>query len=270
MEPTQERIAALELAVKELHGRQSQVERQLRRWRGLAGVLVVVSLLLQPLRVGKAASTPKLDLATQVAARARVFYYQPPRVRRVAPRTTPTLSVRVAELERAVNYQENQIAAMESALNQEIAARQATDPRSQSPAPEASRAQPQPSTPSSSFTDAQTTTLRRLAGLLVVSGDTIRCNGDLALTLGHPLLTNQIAPVDAEARADNRGTIEFSGTTRCNGDLALTMGHTLLANKVAPIDGEGRPDDHGTTTFSGNVSVAKKLSSAATARVEPQ
>ena len=46
MEPTQERIAALEHAMQELHGRQSQVEQQLRRWRGLAGVLVVGSLLL--------------------------------------------------------------------------------------------------------------------------------------------------------------------------------------------------------------------------------
>ena len=115
-----ERIAALEHAVQELQTRQSQVEQQLRRWRGMACLLVAGSLLFQPLRAGKAASTPKLNLATQVAARARVFYYQPPRVRRVAPRTTPTLSVRVAELERAVNYQENQIQTLGTALNQEI------------------------------------------------------------------------------------------------------------------------------------------------------
>jgi hypothetical protein len=266
----QERIAALEHAMQELYGRQSSVKRQLRRWRSLAGVLVVGSLLLLPLRVGKAAPASELSLAARLAALERVFYYQPPRVRRVAPRTAPGLSVRVAELERAVNYEENQIAALGAALNQEIAARQATETRFQPPAQEAGRAQPPSPTASSPFTDAQTTTLRRLAGLLVVSGDTIRCNGNLALTLGHPLLTNKIAPVDAEARADDHGTIEFSGTTRCNGDLALTLGHTLLANKVAPSDGEGRPDDHGTTAFSGNVSVAKKLSSAATARVEPQ
>jgi hypothetical protein len=268
MEPTQDRIAALEHAVQELQTRQNQIERQLRRWRGLACLLVAGSLLLQPLHIEKAASAPKLNLATEVAARAGVFYYQPPRVRRVTPRTTPTLSVRVAELERAVNYQENQIQTLGTALNQEISARQATGTSFPSPTQEA--AQPQPSTSSIPFTDAQTTTLRKLAGLLVVSGDTIRCNGDLALTLGHLLLTNQVAPVDAEARADNHGTVEFSGTTRCNGDLALTLGHTLLANKVAPIDGEGRPDDHGTTAFSGNVSVAKKLSSSATARAEPQ
>src|SRR2546422_484102 len=270
MEPTQERIAALEHAMQKLYGRQSKVEQQLRGWRGVAGVLVVGSLLLQPLRVGKAASGSELGLAARMTALEQVFYYRPPRVRRVTPRTTPTLSVRVTALERAVNYQENQIAALGAALNQEIAARQATDMRFQPPTPEAGRAQPPPSTASSPFTDAQTATLRRLAGLLVVSGDTIRCNGDLALTLGHPLLTNKVAPVDAEARADDHGTIEFSGTTRCDGDLALTLGHTLLVNKVAPIDREGRPDDHGTTEFSGNVSVAKKLSSSATARAEPQ
>lgn len=268
MEPVQEQIAALEHAVQELQTRQSKVEQQLRRWRGLAGLLVLGSLLLQSLHVGKAASARRLNLAARVAARVRGFYYQPPRVRRVAPRTTPTLSIQVAELEQAVNYQENQIQTLGSALNQEIAARQATGTRFPAPTPAA--AQPQPPAASSPFTDTQTTTLRRLAGLLVVSGDTIRCNGDLALTLGHPLLTNKVAPVDADARADNHGTIEFSGTTRCNGDLALTMGHTLLANKVAPIDGDGHPDDHGTTEFSGNVSVAKKLSSSATARAEPQ
>jgi uncharacterized coiled-coil protein SlyX len=270
MEPTHERIATLEHVVKELYAQQSKLERQLHRWRGLAGVLVVGSLLLQPLRVGKAASSRELGLAAQMTALEQVLYYRPPRVRRVAPRTTPTLSVRVAELERAVNYQENQIATLGAALNQEIATRQATDPRFQPPAQEFGRAQPPPPAASSPFTDAQTTTLRRLAGLLVVSGGTIRCNGDLALTLGHPLLTNKVAPVDAEARADDHGTIEFSGSTRCNGDLALTLGHTLLANKVAPIDGAGRPDDHGTTEFSGNVSVAKKLSSSATARADPQ
>ena len=127
MEPTQERIAALEHAMQKLHGRQSKVEQQLRRWRGLAGVLLVGSLLLQPLRVGKAASGSELGLAARMTALEQVFYYRPPRVRRVTPRTTPTLSVRVTALERAVNYQENQIAALGAALNQEIAARQATD-----------------------------------------------------------------------------------------------------------------------------------------------
>src|SRR5260370_1199551 len=108
MEPTQERIAALVHAVEELHGRQSRAERRLRRWRGLAGVLVVGSLLLQPLRVGKAASSRELGLAARMTALEQVLYYRPPRVRRVAPRTTPSASVRVAELERAVNYHENQ------------------------------------------------------------------------------------------------------------------------------------------------------------------
>src|SRR6266851_1679860 len=127
MEPTQERIAALEQAVQEMHVRQVRAEQQLRRWRSLAGVLVVGSLLLQPLRVGKAASSSELGLAARMTALEQVLYYRPPRVRRLTPRTTPTLSVRVAALERAVNYQENQIAALGAALNQEMAACQGTD-----------------------------------------------------------------------------------------------------------------------------------------------
>src|SRR6266849_9890752 len=123
MEPTQERIAALEHAMQKLYGRQSKVEQQLRRWRGLAGALVVGSLLLQPLRVGKAASSRELGLAARMTALEQVLYYRPPRVRRVAPRATPTLSVRVAELERAVHYEESQMAALGAALNQEITAR---------------------------------------------------------------------------------------------------------------------------------------------------
>lgn len=269
MEPTPERIAALERALQDVQARQSKIEQQLRCWRGLVGLLIVGSLLLQSLPGGNAASRRKRRLLIPMVMPAPGFFYQPPRARRASPRTTPTLTVRVGDLERAVNYQENQIQSLGTALNQEVTARQAAGTSFPTPAPPA--ASPQPSSvPSSSFTDAQTATLRRLAGLLVVSGDTIRCNGDLALTLGHPLLTNQVAPVDADARADTHGTIEFSGTARCNGDLALTMGHTLLANKVAPIDGEGHADDRGTTEFSGNVSVARKLSSAATARVEPK
>src|SRR5690348_4492878 len=108
MEPTSERIAALERALQDVQARQSKIELQLRRWRGLAGLLVIGGLLLQSLPGGNAASRRRLRLPIPMAARAQRLLYQSPRVRRSSPRTTPTLTVRVGDLERAVNYQENQ------------------------------------------------------------------------------------------------------------------------------------------------------------------
>src|SRR5436190_8653265 len=268
MEPMAEQIAALERAVREMNERQARVERQLRRWRGLAAVLGVALLGLSPLRTERAAAGGGLVHLARLSPLQPYPLYRAPRVRRATPATSST-ATRLAMLEQAANYEEQQIQSLGAALNQEIAARQAGDARFQ-PLPEA--AHPAPFTSSaggSPFTDAQTLTLRKLAGLLVVSGGIIRCNGDLALTSGHALLANRIGPVDADARLDERGTLELSGTTRFYGDVVLTSEHRLLANKIAPIDSQGRPDDHGTTEFTGNVNVAKRLTSSGPAKTQP-
>ena len=268
MEPMQEQVAALERAMQALSARQGAVERQLRRWRGLASVLVVAMVLLQPLRVGKAAPGDSQRGLTPVAAFQGFPTYRAPRVRRSSPTGASSVTARVTMLERAVNYEEQQIESLGAALNQEIAARQSLGPVLPPQAEAIRPAPPVPSAAGSPFTDAQAITLRKLAGLVVVSGGIIRCNGDLALTSGHALLANKIGPVDADARLDEHGAVEFSGTTRCYGDLALTAEHRLLTNKIAPIDTRGQPDDHGTTEFSGNVSVARHLTNSGTAKAQ--
>lgn len=265
MEPMAEQIAALQREISELAARQGRTERHLRHWRGLAGVLLVAVICFQPLRGERTAAGSDLVHTARLSQLQPYPLYRPPRVRRTTPSTSST-AYRLATLEQAVNYEEQQIQSLGAALNQEIAARQAGDARFQ-PLPEVSRAAPFTAVAAGSpFTDAQTITLRKLAGLVVVSGGVVRCNGDLALTSGHALLANRIGPVDADARMDERGTLELSGTTRCYGDLFLTSEHRLLANRIAPVDPQGRLDEHGTTEFGGNVSVAKRLVSAATAR----
>jgi adhesin HecA-like repeat protein len=266
MEPMTDQIAALEKTMQALTERQGRLERQLGRWRGLA-VLMLLAVLFQPLRTGTAAAGEGLVRLARGTPYQPFSFYRPPRVRRSAPAGSGT-AARLTMLERAVNYEEQQIEALGAALNQEIAARQLGGTRFQA-LPEAARPAPLVSSAAAPFTGAQTVTLRKLAGLLVVSGGVIRCNGDLALTSGHALLANRVGPVDADARLDERGTVELSGTARCYGDVVLTAEHRLLANKIVPIDAEGRPDDHGTTEFSGNVSIARRLSSPGTAKPQP-
>src|SRR5467141_2500141 len=108
MEPMAEQIAALERAVHALTERQRRVERQLGRWRGLAGGLVVAMLLLPSVRLGRAAAGDGLVRLARVGTLQPFPFYRPPRVRRAAP-ATPGTAARVTMLERAVNYEEQQI-----------------------------------------------------------------------------------------------------------------------------------------------------------------
>lgn len=209
MEPMVAQIAMLEQQVSTLTERQRRVERQLCRWRTLTAGLAVAVLILPLTWAGKAGTGDDRVHRASASPLQSYPFYRAPRVRRTAPSSSGT-TARVTMLERAVNYEEQQIEALGAGLNQEIAARQAGEARLQ-PLPKAVRPAPFVSSTAGSFTDAQSVTLRKLAGLLVVSGGTIRCNGDLALTSGHALLANRIGPVDADARMDERGTIELSG-----------------------------------------------------------
>jgi hypothetical protein len=268
MEPMAARIAALEWTVLVLRESQRRVERQLGRWRILTAGLAVVVLWAPLTQAGTRLGRDPLIKPASASPLSPYTYSRAPRVRRPTAGTSSTVA-RVGLLERAVSYEEQQIETLGAALNQEIAARQAGDVRV-APMPEAVRPAPVVSPGADGlFTEAQSVTLRKLAGLLVVSGGAIRCNGDLALTAGHALLANRLGPVDADARLDERGTIEWRGTTRCNGDVVITMAHRLLTNQIAPIDAQGRPDEHGTTAFSGNVEITRRLTSLAPAKAPP-
>jgi hypothetical protein len=209
MERMQERLAMLEQRVQELAERQQRTERRLRFCRGLAAALLVVPF-------------PATLHGGRSAVAAQLIYVPP--VRRVVRVPTPGLAARVVALERAVNYHEQQIRTLGAALNQEVAARRVGENQLQQPAGTAHATDATTRTGARAFTAAQAATLRSLTGLLTVSGDTIRCQGDLALIGGHRLLANKISPVDTAANPDENGTTEFSGSVKVAKKLTSSDG----------------------------------------------